>query len=210
MEDLEEKYWLHQKKIYDSLDYPNNIKYYSWQPARWSANAAAVQTIFNNIKDINSVCEIGAGSAAFSYEMYKQNPNLKLTAIDRSKVASIYGKQIAEDMDVSVNYINDDFWNINGENKYDIVLSLGVIEHFDKKEQIEFIKKCIEFSKKYIMVAIPNQDSIIFQSYIKWCNRNNNNYEEEHKALNTQMLESLMEKCGLEVVIVDGFQMYLS
>ncbi len=51
-EDLEENYWKHQLELYNSLNYDKKIKYMEWQPARWSANRAAVKKIFNTIDDI--------------------------------------------------------------------------------------------------------------------------------------------------------------
>ena len=60
--------------------------------------------------------------------------------------------------------------------KYDLVLSLGVIEHFQDKKRKEFLKTCMNLSNKYILIAIPNQNSTVFKSYVSWSNRNNNNY----------------------------------
>ena len=209
-EDLEENYWIHQLELYDSLDYDKKTKYLEWQPARWSANRAAVNNILNKIDDIKTVCEVGAGSAAFSLEMYRQNSNLNLTAIDRSRIACEYGTKISKDMEIPIKYINDDIFKLNNDIKYDFVLSLGVIEHYTTDEQLSFINKCKEISNKYILFAIPNQESIIFKSYINWCNRNNNNYEEEHEELDTDKLVNLLEKCNLKPIIVDGFQLFLS
>ena len=208
--DPEENYWNSQLEIYKKLPYINKYKYLSWQPARWSSNGAAVKRIFDNIKDIETVCEVGAGSMAFSFEMYRQNNNLKLTGVDRSLIAKEYAQKIAKDMNIPMNYYVQDLFDLNENNKYDIVLSLGVIEHYKKEEQIKFINKCKNLSKKYILIAIPNQDSIIFKSYVNWSSKNNNNYEEEHEVLDIKKLKNLVEKCGLKAKIIDGFQIFLS
>lgn len=210
MKDPEKKYWEKQEREYDSLDYPPYLKYLQWQPARWSSNGGAAKNILKKTSDIKTVCEVGAGSMAFSIALYLQNNDLKLTAIDRSSTASRYGKKIASDMNVPVNYITKDFFDMDSSLKYDLVLSLGVIEHYDYEKQKKFIKKCMEISNKYILIAIPNQDSIIFKSYINWCNKNNNNYEENHEKLDTSLLKNLVCECGLKPIIVDGFQIYLS
>lgn len=207
---LEYNYWKKNMEIYKELPYPKNVKYYCWQPARWSSNRAAIRTIYKEIDDINTVCELGAGSAAFSLEMYNQNNNLNITAIDICEMACKYGKLIADDMKVPINYVNNDFFLLDDSNKYDFVLSLGVIEHFDKEKMEGFIKLCQRISNRYILIAIPNQNSTIFKSYIKWCNKNDNNYEEKHEDLNTDLLLSMLKENGLKILRVDGFQMFLS
>lgn len=210
MNDPEKNYWENQLKIYNSLNFSPDKKYLEWQPARWSSNGGAIKNILEKAKDIKTVCEVGAGSAAFALEMYRQKNDLKLTAIDRSIIASNYGKKIAKDMNIPINYITDDVFLMTHQRKYDLVLSLGVIEHYNYEKQIKFVKKCIELSNKYILIAIPNQESIIFKSYLNWCKKNNNNYEEEHKKFDTKKLLKLIKKCDLKPLIVDGFQLYLS
>ena len=36
--DIEKEYWNEQLRIYNSLTYAKDIKYYEWQPARWAGN----------------------------------------------------------------------------------------------------------------------------------------------------------------------------
>lgn len=210
MNDPEEKYWSTQNKIYDNLNIEPKLKYLEWQPARWSANAGAIKNILNEIDDIKTVCEVGAGSAAFSLELYRQNKNLKLTAVDRSITACKYAKKIAKDMNIPLTYLIQDLFYMDEEKKYDLVLSLGVIEHFTTAKQIKFIKKCIRLSNKYILIAIPNQNSVIFQSYVNWSQKNGNKYGENHKCLDINELINLVKQCELDLIIVDGFQLYLS
>lgn len=47
--------------------------------------------------------------------------------------------------------------------KYDLVLSLGVIEHYNYEKMVKFVEKCISLSNKYIFIAIPNQESIFLR-----------------------------------------------
>ena len=208
--DLESSYWKKQLKTYNLLPYKDNEKYLSWQPARWSSNGAVITEILSNITKINTVCELGAGSAAFSLEMFRKNKDLKITAIDKSKIASKYGKKIAKDMNVPINYKVRDFFKIKNKTTFDFVLSLGVIEHFNANDRKKFIQKCIDMSNKYIFIAIPNQESIIFKSYVKWCNKNNNNYEEDHEKFNLNDLLCLIKEYELRPIMTGGFQVYLS
>lgn len=206
--DEERNYWNEQSRIYDNLEYKPSEKYYRWQPARWSGNNVAIRTIASYLKDVKSSCELGAGSGAFSTALYNHNNDIKLTAIDKSLAASNYGKKIFKDLNVPVKYINKDLFNATG--KYDIVLSLGVIEHYEEDIMKKFIKKCIELTNKYILIAIPNQESIFFKNYVEWTRKNSKEYEEDHKKFNTNDLINLLKKMDLDIECVDGFQMFLS
>ena len=206
--DEERNYWNEQSRIYDSLEYKPSEKYYRWQPARWAGNNVAIRTMIPYLNDVKSSCEIGAGSGAFSISLYNHDNDIKITCVDRSETATNYGKKIFNDLNIPVNYMNEDLFNVNG--KYDIVLSLGVIEHYEEDEMERFVKKCIDLSNKHILIAIPNQDSIFFKNYVEWTRKNSKEYEEDHKKFDTNDLINLLKKMNLDIEYVDGFQMFLS
>lgn len=206
--DEEMNYWNEQSNIYDKLDYKPSEKYYRWQPARWAGNNVAIRTMLPYLKDVKSSCEVGAGSGAFSISLYNHDNDIKLTCVDKSETATNYGKKIFNDLNIPVNYINEDLFNING--KYDIVFSLGVIEHYEEDEMERFVKKCIDLSNKHILIAIPNQDSIFFKNYVEWTRKNSKEYEEDHKKFYANDLINLLKKMNLDIEYIDGFQMFLS
>lgn len=206
--DLEKEYWNEQKKIYDSLTYENDKKYYSWQPARWAGNDVAINLISKYLKDVNTTLEIGAGSAAFSIALYNYNNNINPTAIDISPAAYDYANQILKDLNIPVNYKIYDLFKFN--EKADLVLSLGVIEHYDKVKMENFIKKCIDLSNKYILICIPNQESIFFKNYVSWSEKLSKKYVEKHQKLTNGDLKKLLEKMNLKIILEDGFQVFLS
>lgn len=202
-------YWDKQYKLYKQVEGEKCKKYKIWQPARWAANMSAVKLISNYIDSIDSSMELGAGSLAFSLMLNEYYRN-KVICIDKSKVACKYGKFIAHDMNVGIEYINKDFFNVKGKNLVDIVLSLGVIEHYNREKQVEFLKLCKELTKRYVFVAIPNQESEIFEQYVDWTNENNQLYEENHESLNIDELENMLKKLDMHILLKDGFQMFLS
>lgn len=206
--DKEKEYWSEQLRIYNELKYASNVKYYEWQPARWAGNYSAISLMEKYIENIDSVIEIGAGSAAFSIALYNKHNNLNLSAIDISSVATKFGKKIAKDLKIPLKYTTCDLFEFSG--KYDLVLSLGVIEHFTKKDMDRFIDKCKEISNKYILIAIPNQKSQIFKNYVAWSNKNSKKYEEKHNKFDTDDLKRLLKKHKLKILIEDGFQLFLS
>lgn len=202
-----DKFWRLQHDSYLALSYAAKNRYEAWQPGRWAANRSAVRSLRDYFSDIKSVLELGAGSAAFSMELQKQY-KCDIFAVDMSIEAKRYAERIAMDMGIPITYKLSDIFEETI--KADVVLSLGVIEHYPPQKQIKFIEKCVELSNEYVFIAIPNQESIIFSNYCKWARSKNGAYEEEHKALTVYELKTLMECCGLEVIRIDGFQVFLS
>lgn len=201
------RFWRLQYDKYLALAYDSKNKYESWQPGRWASNRSVVKLLGKYFKDINKSLELGAGSAAFSLELHKQY-SCKIAAVDISLEAKKYAQLIASDMGIPISY---KLGNIFDEtSRADLVVSLGVIEHYTRKKQVAFIRKCAELSNKYILVAIPNQESILFKSYIEWANQDNGEYEEEHKPMTVYELRDMMKEYGLNVVHIDGFQVFLS
>ena len=202
-----EEFWLYQHNTYQSLPYERSIRYESWQPGRWAANRSAILNLLPRLGALQNICEVGAGSAAFGLELGRQS-SCVVHAVDLCPAAADYAKEIAHDMKIDLDYTVGDLFSY--EHKSDLVLSLGVIEHFSPELQEKFICHCRDISNKYVLVAIPNQDSVIFQNYVAWSNRESKSYEEEHKPLTTDGLEQLIRKSGMKVIHVDGFQVFLS
>lgn len=202
-----DRFWRLQYDKYLALAYDSKNKYESWQPGRWASNRSVVKLLGKYFKDINKSLELGAGSAAFSLELHKQY-GCKIAAVDMSLEAKKYAQLIAGDMGIPISYKHGNIFNETS--RADLVMSLGVIEHYSHKKQVAFIRKCAELSNKYILIAIPNQESILFRSYIEWANQDNGEYEEEHKPMTVYELRDMMKQCGLNVVHIDGFQVFLS
>ncbi|HOZ53819.1 MAG TPA: class I SAM-dependent methyltransferase [Bacilli bacterium] len=207
--DKEKEYWEKQVESYKNINAPKNKKYEVWQPARWAGNRAIIKRVYDMIgNDVRTSIELGAGSAAFSFELYRKFKN-KISGIDKSKVAVEYGKMISQDLGISFEYECGDFF-ITNKKKYDMVLSLGVIEHYDDEKQLEFVKLCHKISNKYVIFAIPNQESLVFKSYIKWANKSKDSYEEKHNPLNVVKLKNMLIENNFEILLIDGFQILLS
>lgn len=203
-------FWDRQRNYYESLKYDSKTKYMSWQPAKWASNVAAAQRLFKDIGiNLDTTFELGAGSCAFSYCLHHVFNNC-LKAIDLSQSAVEFGNQIGKDLNIDVDYTYGDFYNLKTDNCADMVLSIGVIEHFNDKEQDEFIKLCERLTRKYVLIAIPNQTSWIFTQYVDWSNKNNDKYEEKHEPLDINKLISKVENNNLKILYVDGFHTFLS
>lgn len=205
--DINEGFWERQYKDYSEQQYLPEIKYESWQPGRWAANRAAVKILLPYINSIEDACEVGAGSAAFSFELKKQL-DINISGIDLCENARKYACKIANDMKLPINYLVGDLFKTYYCS--DLILSLGVIEHFDEDLQMRFLRRCYEMSNKYVLISIPNQESIIFRNYVNWADKDTQAYEEGHKPLTTEKLADMMKQIGMKIVHIDGFQVFLS
>lgn len=204
-------YWLKKIEKYKSLAYAKEIKYQSWQPARWASNSAVIERINKYFSfKINESIELGAGSSSFSFVL-NQIVNTKINSIDNDKSAFEFSSIISKDLNIDLNFkIADFFTNFHNHNTYDLVLSSGVVEHFNDNEINKFIEVNKTLSHRYIFIAIPNQESWIFSQYIKWVSKNSILYDDEHKALDINMLETKMRLFNLKILCVDGFHVFLS
>ena len=202
-----EAFWEYQHQCYRQQPFPRSVRYEAWQPGRWAANRAAIRMLRPWLSHVHTVCEVGAGSAAFSLELGRQL-GCELRAVDLCPSAAAYATEIAQDMGIPLRYQVGDLFSYS--EKSDLVLSLGVIEHFSPKQQMEFVTQCKHLSNRYVLVAIPNQDSLIFRNYVAWSNRASKAYVEHHLPLTTDTLAELIGRAGMRVLRKDGFQVFLS
>ena len=209
---LKDDYWERQFAQYNSVEASPSLKYRTWQPARFAANKSALITIKSYLPSLPKSCmELGAGSAAFSFSLYEEFNCEDINAIDYSDSAKQFGQLAASHMNILLKYKCHDFFDKQIQQlKYDMVLSLGVIEHFGEVKRREFISVCAKFSNKYVLIAIPNQESLIFQSYVKWATKSNNQYKDQHEKYDLYNLLQDINENNYRVLHYDGFQCFLS
>ena len=208
----EDGYWISQLEEYTSIQAPVPLKYKTWQPARFAGNQSCIVTMKRHMNPIpNSCIELGAGSAAFLLALYEKLNIRSITAVDYSSVAQTYGTLIFSDMGIPLNYILGDFFSINQSLPIcELVVSLGVIEHFNILKRKAFIRLCDQLSNRYIFIAIPNQESPLFLNYVNYMKKRNMAYEKKHERLTINMLVDEVSELGMNIVHIDGFQCFLS
>lgn len=98
----------------------------------------------------------------------------------------------------SINIIEADLFNYVSADKYDLVLSCGLIEHFEDTEDI--IKRHVAFLNPggTLFITLPN-----FKSVNGWFQRkfDHENYEKHNiQSMNVQLLKNICEGLGLKNV----------
>jgi len=89
-------------------------------------------------KDKVTILDVGPGHGFFSYIVKTDIPNyLKLDIVDISELSLMQTKQIIGDEKIF--FFNDDIFNFDSNNKYDLIILGEVLEHLDKP--MEILKK---------------------------------------------------------------------
>ncbi|RKY90267.1 hypothetical protein DRQ15_07795 [candidate division KSB1 bacterium] len=104
--------------------------------------------------DKKSVLELGCGAGRLSF-LIAQNAIQKMILVDSSSRAlerarSLLGKRS------NITFVKSDLFQLDLSEKFDIVISSGVIEHFKKERLKECIKKHIQFSKENVILIAPS------------------------------------------------------
>jgi 2-polyprenyl-3-methyl-5-hydroxy-6-metoxy-1,4-benzoquinol methylase len=153
------------------------------------------------IKNLNpkTLMEVGAGSSAW-LPFFGSKYNLLVAGLDYSEVGC---KICEENLKLqSIPYssiICDDLFNWNSDDKYDVVISNGVIEHFDNPGEV--IKKCYSHihDNGIIISVIPNLTGL----YGKLTKKYLEDVYNMHKIITKEELTNYHEECGLKTLKVN-------
>lgn len=143
------EYWdevLREKKL------PFKVKLKQYSP--WLINSFFSEIVKNG--EFKTLIEVGAGSSAW-LPFLSEEYNLKVSGLDYSEIGC---KLCEENLRLSeINYdevICADVLNWRSDRKYDIIISLGVIEHFETPEEILGILHSHLNKNGIVITVIPN------------------------------------------------------
>ncbi len=132
--------------------------YYNKYHKNWFENPnlnlfERISEVINGKVQVESVIEIGCGKGDFLKYLRNNNPILTLTGIDITKNDDMNG----------IKFIQSDAFNIKLDKKYDVVVTLAVIEHMpDPIAYVELLKNlCAE--NGFIIIMTLNDRSILYQ-----------------------------------------------
>lgn len=81
-----------------------------------------------------------------------------------------------------------------------------MIEHWDFDGQRIVLKTHLDLSERWVLLTVPNLDSPVFQSFLRWAEAAGRLYEDEHYEIS---VPALAEDTGCEVALVDGCRIFL-
>ena len=110
---------------------------------------------------IKKVAELGSGIGA-SLAIPLAAYNHDVTGFDICPDSIRIAKEIRDNLKINIKYEINDALRIGTEyeNHFDLVYSMGVLEHFmEYKEAIAFLKTHITMTRKYVMIGVPSKFS---------------------------------------------------
>lgn len=172
-----DKYWLTQKR--------------SSKPRRESLQIKEIKKIFHRYlpqKEGIQVLEIGGGYGGYLMYLHDQF-QYKVSSLDYSKEGNESTLQLFSDAHKEIRIFEQDlFGDLSDVPNFDIVFSLGFIEHFD--DPLPVVMKHIELIKPggILLIGVPNLDGI----YKQVLRRTAPSFESSHN-LKIMRLESWKE-----------------
>jgi cyclopropane fatty-acyl-phospholipid synthase-like methyltransferase len=139
-----------------------------WDEGRW-ANQEEIHfdymtcNIFEKIKKRIKIknknfIELGSGLGRLSYLCAKKSAK-KVTLVDNSEKAIALSKKFfLKKKIINFKLIKQNILNLKKIDKYDVVFSSGVIEHFKKKNRFLIIKKHIDLCKSDCLIIHPSDN----------------------------------------------------
>ena len=137
--------------------------------------------------------------------MYFDNPFHVLVYDPNGDLAESWYHIPDEHNGCETNFLNFSSFNTPCD-KADLVFSIGLLEHYDDKKQRQIFDLHCELSRKWVMIALPNIDSPLFQSFLKWTVQNNQTYPEKHESCSIQ---DLIRSSKVKLKIYDGCHIFL-
>ena len=126
--------------------------------------------VIETIKRINpnKIIEIGAGSGTDVIVLHKLK--FDITYSDFSEIALKKFK----DRNPNIKAVKCDICNMPfADNSFDLVFSLGLLEHFNEKDRKKAIKEMFRISKKYVLIDVPQKFSprVIYKKILIFLNK---------------------------------------
>lgn len=150
------------------------------------------------IKPADDIIEVGCGSGYIvSYFQKKGHYSVGLDLYEKPL-------EIAKKVFGVKNLIRGNIFNLPFSNhSFDVVWNEGVLEHFKFNKSVEAAREMARISKNYVIIDVPNRNSLFVVSKIikKIIGIWPYGYEESYSE---KRLKKLMELAGLEVIGTHG------
>ena len=136
-------------------DYSSEIQEYEYQLAK------GILGILHSygLKSSN-IIETGSGSGHLSALLAQKKFNV--TLVDYSIEAIKKSKELFQKLHIDANFFQADITILSKtvKQKYDIVFSSGVLEHFDDEDLLKILTESYKVSNKYLIFLVPNPKSL--------------------------------------------------
>jgi 2-polyprenyl-3-methyl-5-hydroxy-6-metoxy-1,4-benzoquinol methylase len=126
----------------------------SWNTWGWRITHAYRKLMENVRMDNASIIELGSGSGFNSLNLARMFNAREVTLVDSNEKAMSISKKTFRGSGIKVKFLKKDALKLSTKDKFDIVHSEGLIEHFYDQRQVEIFKKHVDLCGKNGVVAI--------------------------------------------------------
>jgi SAM-dependent methyltransferase len=209
-------YWRHQAREFQNLCVrAPGATYRDWQPTKWQALQLLGTAVCDHAeaegRPIRSAVELGCGSATLLIQLAAEGVDcdgmdldgdalaLAQAAADSTQTAppgrfDLHQRDFMDRMAVS-------------PSPADLSLSIGVIEHYSGPAQLDVLRRHIELSRQWVLVAVPNMTSPLFGAFLRAMAADGTLYDEKHVGID---VPALAAQLGRRIARSDGCHLFLS
>ncbi|MDD5054201.1 MAG: class I SAM-dependent methyltransferase [Candidatus Nanoarchaeia archaeon] len=110
-----------------------------------------------NFKKKIRILELGCGTGYITKRLCKKYDVEKATLVDSNKEMLDIAKKMLKNASCKKEFVHQDFFKFKSNEKYDLVHSQGVIEHFEDKKRKDLLKLHFNSTKKggYCVIYSP-------------------------------------------------------
>jgi hypothetical protein len=181
--------------------------YRDWQPTKWQSLLTLRDRLLGLDGGVGSALELGCGSATLLTQL--RAAGVECVGVDRDEVALQLAVESAASLETPVPQLVrgdfDDSAFVAGLAPADLVLHVGVIEHFDVEQQLAFLELSATKSKRWVLVAVPNEHGPVFRSFLRTVTAESRVYEDDHQHIS---VPSLASAAGLRLAAADGAHLF--
>lgn len=144
---------------------------------RWMVQriAHAYKHLAKEVKLHNpSILELGSGTGANSLLLAHLLKARKVTLVDFNQEAIKISERLFDGLAIPVEFLNEDIFNLDLDEKFDLVHSEGLLEHFQGEERERVFQKHVEYCKRsgfvmlfYVEKSIQNIPHFLVREYNK-------------------------------------------
>jgi ubiquinone/menaquinone biosynthesis C-methylase UbiE len=145
--------------IYESQSLSSRIINNIFRRSMYKRFSVAREIFLNN--DTHSLLDVGCGTGVHDVELCV-NDKISVLGVDIAENMISKARQLYEnqgDKSCSCDFVVSDFATMNFDQKYDAILSLGVLEYIE--DIAPFLKKMIQVTNKVIVVSLPVKWNIL-------------------------------------------------
>lgn len=214
---MSDPYWTKQLQEFSNFVSGNSdLDYRDWQPTKWESLLRVARDLVDRcelnrngpLDNRGCVLELGCGSATMLIQL--ASLGLQCTGVDISSTALGLAEKAADSLHITnrPKFLQLDFLNsdaVREMSRADLVFSIGTIEHFDREKQKILLDIHRRLSRKWVMIGIPNLESPVFRSFLKWAEKAGQLYPEEHIMYS---IPDMASELGLKLTLTDGCHLF--